>query len=573
MLYLSRITNVGEALRDAIITYKSNVALIEANRHRENRRWTYREFEQDAEGFAGKLQARGFAAGDRCAILMQNQARWLISATGAFWAGAVVVPLDYKLTPAEQLALLIHAAPRVLVTEASIWTKLRAVAEEQGQSRCFERMVVFVTEPEGAPLGGALDWDHADGGPFQSRERQRDDVACIVYSSGTGGRPKGCMLTHGNYLAQAEILGGLYPAYEDDRYFSILPTNHAIDFMIGYILPLLFGAAVVHQRTLRPQFLAPTMKQYGVTQMAVVPTILKALERRIRDRIDDLPTWQRRAIEALVAVNEAATRRTPNHRLSKTLLKPIHDQFGGRLRTIFAGGAFVERSTAEFFYSIGIPVVIGYGLTEASTVVSVNDLQPFRPETIGKPVPGVEVEIRDANEAGIGELWVRGPTIMRGYVDEPELTAEVLVDGWLRTGDLGYEDASGHLRLVGRSKNMIVTAGGKNVYPEDIEAAFESLPGVAEFCVFSANFLWPSAHPEHDELIIAVRPEDGGVEIGETTLAELRERNHKLSDYKRLSGYVCHVQEFPRTASMKIKRPLLADELRLRARGQALRNL
>ncbi len=561
MLDLGKIPSLGEALRDATISFKSREALIEADRHRENGRWTYAELRAAADDFAGALQAHGFAAGDRCAVLMQNQAKWLIGATGALWAGAVLVPLDYKLTAPEQAALIAHAQPRVLLTEWPTWEKL--AQEPQGP---FERVLVIVTEaPEDARLGKAVRFESLPVKPPVYAARTREDLACIVYSSGTGGTPKGCMLTHANYLAQAEVLGRLYPMKAGERYFSVLPTNHAIDFMCGFLIPLMMGATVVHQRTLRPAFLSATMQRYGITHMALVPTILKTLEKKIRERLDDLPKWQRLVVDQLIDLNEFATRREPNHKLSSTLLRPIHDQFGGKLKFMFCGGAFVERRTAEFLNRLGLPVAIGYGLTEAGTVLTVNDLKPFRGDSVGKPVPGVELELRDQNEAGVGEVWVRGPTVMRGYLDEPELTREAIVDGWLRTGDLGTLDAAGHLKLVGRAKNMIVTEGGKNVYPEDIEAAFAGLDDCEEFSVFAADYLWPSGKlgEGHEQLVVVLRPKTGTDEARVLALLDaLRVRNRKLADYKRVTGYILWEREFPRTASQKVKREPLARELR-----------
>lgn len=569
MLRLSRMHSVGEAIRDATVTFKSNEALIEAERHRENGRWTYQQLREQAERFAALLQGQGFGPGDRCAIVMQNQSKWIFSGLGALWAGAVLVPIDYKLTAREQLELLVHCKPRVLVTEHGAWAKLR---REEGHGEALERTLVLVTEaPEGAELGPARRWEQEPAGGFHYCERSREDVACIVYSSGTSGTPKGCMLTHGNYLAQAEILGNLYPLAEDERFFSVLPTNHAIDFMVGFIVPLLMGGGIVHQRTLRPQFLRATMKKYGITHIALVPTILKNLEKRIREKLDELPGWQRQLVDGLIRANEIVTRKAPNHRLSSTLLRPIHESLGGKLKYVFAGGTFVDRKIAEFFYDLGIPVVIGYGLTEASTVITVNDLEPFRSDTVGKAVPGVEVEIRNANEAGVGEVWVRGPTVMKGYLDAPELTEAAIVNGWLRTGDLGSIDVSGHLRLVGRAKNMIVTEGGKNIYPEDIEAAFEGLPGVEEYCVFAADYIWPRGSMIGEELVIVLRPE--GDWPSEECLQELRARNRRLADFKRVSGYVVEREEFPATASLKIKRGELAEVLRGRARDEAVRVL
>jgi long-chain acyl-CoA synthetase len=556
MLDLSRLSCLGDALRDALLTYKTNDALIEADRHRESARYSYVQLAAEAERVAANLQS-GLVPGGRIAILMQNQSKWVISAIGGIFAGAVLVPLDYKLSPPEQLALLGHARPRVLITEYHV---LRALVDVPGGPELLGAMRVIATEaPEAADLSpaGVLAerWESPAGCEFRFVPRSRADVACIVYSSGTGGTPKGCMLTHDNYLQQAEALSDVASIREHDCYFSIVPTNHALDFMCGVVMAFLFGATVVHQRTLRAEFLAPTMRRYRVTHTALVPRLLRALKTRIDEQLAALPTWQRRAIDSLRAVNELATARTPNQRLSSLLLRPIHERFGGRLRLIFAGGAFVEPALAEFFYGIGLPVVIGYGLTEACTVLTVNDLRPFRATTVGPPVKGVELELREQAPDGVGEVYARGRTIMAGYLDAPELTREALVDGWLRTGDLGSIDASGHLKLVGRTKNMIVTDGGKNVYPEDVESAFEALE-CEELCVFAASYLWPERGLTGSELVLVVRPRAG--QVDSAFRAALAAANLRLADFKRVAVYLSWPHEFPRTASLKLKRGELA---------------
>lgn len=564
MLSLDRISCVGEALRDGMVTFKTNTALIEADRHRENGQWTYRQLKQEAERFAALIQTHGFEPGDRCAIIMQNQSKWVMSGLGGFWAGGVLVPIDYKLTEPEQLVLLAHCKPKVLVIEYPTWRKM-----QKEDLSGVENTLVLVTEaPEGAELGKAQRWEQEPGKAFTLHHRTRDDVAAIVYSSGTSGTAKGCMLTHDNYLVQAQVLGRLYPIAEDERFFSILPTNHAIDFMVGFMMPLMMGAAIVHQRSLRPQFIRSSLKQYEITHIALVPTILKNLEKRIRERLDDLDQRPRQVVDAVIRANDFLTARKPNHTLSRWMLKPIHDELGGKLKNVFAGGTFVDRKLVEFFYELGIPVAIGYGLTEATTVIAVNDLEPFRSTTVGKPVDGVEVEIRNANDEGVGEVWVRGRTVMKGYLDAPELTEDAIIDGWLRTGDLGTIDISGHLTLRGRAKNMIVTEGGKNIYPEDIEAVFDDLPDCEELCVFAANYIWPTSSMLGEELVVVLRP-DSDADV-DAMVQELTARNRKLPDFKRVSGYIVRKDDFPATASLKIKRNVLAEELRSLDRAQAI---
>jgi long-chain acyl-CoA synthetase len=558
MLDLSKYQSIGAALKDALDQFADEVCLVESDRERERERLTYRDFKACAHALAKALEDTGFGAGDRASIIMTNQSKWLISAYAVFYAGGVLVPLDYKLTPDEQWQLLKHSGANTLFTEYPIWRQL-SVAE--GRSTTTRVKTVLVTEaPKSADLGGAGRWEEFQGsGEPAFVPRARKDVASIVYSSGTGGRPKGCLMTHENYLEQCVALTSIYPFSPGVRYLSILPTNHAIDFMVGFFGPFICGATVVHLRTLRPEYVREAFSKYKITYVSLVPLVLKNLQKGLQARFDALPSGKRKMFSALVAVNKALTKSRPWLGLSRRLLKEVHNAFGGELRAIIVGGAFTEPQTLQFFYDLGIPVANGYGLTETVVAVTVNDLHPFRADTVGKPLPGMEVRIVNPTADGIGEVSVRSKTIMSGYLNEPELTAETIVDGWLMTGDLGRFDAAGHLQLFGRKKNMIVTEEGKNIYPEDIEAAFDSLP-VKEFCVFAANYIWPQRSMVGEQLLLALH-----LEPSQTYTEELRgdisARNSKLLNYKRIHGVVLYDEDFPRTASLKIKRNALREQL------------
>lgn len=548
--------SLASLLDEALVRHGPKVALIEASRRRESRRLTYRQVDRAAAGVLQRLRAAGIGEGDRVAILMSNQPSWLVTAIAVFRCGAVLVPLDFKLEPVAQADLLEHARPALLVTEFAVFRVLPGEGKQK----------TWVSEvPDGQQLPPhAEPFDAFEPGADAALEsvcRSRNDCATIVYSSGTGGRAKGCMLSHGAYLAQLQSLLGRFPMAPGDRYFSVLPTNHAIDFMVGFVGPFVCGATVVHQRTLRPEMLRWTMQRYGITHMAVVPMLLQAFRRAIDDAVAEQPAWRRGALDALTALNQRLTARKPRPQLSRALLKPIHDRFGGKLRLLFCGGAFVERQLAERFYALGIPAVIGYGTTEACTVITLNGLAPFRADSVGRPLPGVEVRIEGADDDGVGEVCVRGPNLMTGYVDDPELTAETLRDGWLYTGDLGWLDASGHLHLVGRNKDVIVTAGGKNVYPQDVEHAFVSVQA-EELAVFAANTLWPVRTMVDEELVVVLRPRDGS--SADAAVAAVFAENRGLPEHKRVSGVLLWDEPFPRTASMKLKRREL---VRLVARG------
>jgi long-chain acyl-CoA synthetase len=567
MLDLKKYNSVGEALRDALETWPTEVCLIESDRGEEKQRLTYRNFKDKALPLAKSLQDLAIGPGDRVAIIMTNQSKWLISAYAVFFCGATLVPLDFKLKPEEQWQLLKHSGAKVLITEYGIWRQLSA---SPGRVAATNVKTVLATEaPEDAELVGAKRWESVKGAnPAVFVPQKRQDIACIVYSSGTGGTPKGCLMTHENYLEQCVALTSLYPFWPGVRYLSILPTNHAIDFMVGFFGPFTCGAAVVHLRTLRPEYVREAFPKYEITYVSLVPLVLKNLQKGLQTRFDELPAPKRKALEAVRSINRALTKDRPRLWLSRKLLGEVHAAFGGKLEAIIVGGAFTEPQTLQFFYDLGIPVANGYGLTEAGTAVTVNDLKPFRADTVGKPLPGMEVQIRNSDGDGIGEVTVRSKTVMAGYLNEPELTAETIVDGWLRTGDMGRFDSAGHLQLFGRKKNMIVTEEGKNVYAEDIEQAFEGLK-VKEFCVFAANYIWPQRSMVNEKLLLVLRLEHGEVFTRELR-SEISTRNARLTNYKRVHGLVVYQEDFPLTASLKIKRSELAQRLSALDREQSI---
>ena len=557
MLDLRQYQSLGAALRDAFDRWPNETCLIEADRDREKTRLTYSDFKEMALPLARALEDTEFGPGNRAAIIMTNQSKWLISAYAIFYVGGILVPLDYKLTAAEHLQLLAHSKSKVLVVEYYL---CRAIMQSP-EFKTLKVETVLVTEaPASAELAGAFRWEEFGrrGDPVFAA-RRREDVACIVYSSGTGGRPKGCVLTHENYLEQCTSLTAWYPFWPGVRYLSILPTNHAIDFMVGFIGPFVCGACVVHLRTLRPEYVRDAFVRYRITYASLVPMVLKNLERGLRAKFDELPTAKRTLLNAIIGLNKLLTRWRPNLPLSRKLLPQVHKAFGGQLLALFTGGAFMEPSTLQFFYGLGIPVANGYGLTEAGTALTLNDFKPFRADTVGKPLPGMELRILNPDSEGIGEVAARSKTVMSHYLDDPELTAQTIVDGWLLTGDLGRFDGAGHLQLFGRKKNMIVTEGGKNIYPEDIENVFEDLP-VKEYCVFAANYIWPTKALGKEMLVIVVRLEQGQ-EFTEWLRDKLVTPNRRLPDFKRVGGYVIWNKDFPRTASMKIKRTVLAEEI------------
>src|SRR5437764_3062074 len=543
MLDLDQYTSLGAALSDALDRWPNETCLIEADRERERTRLTYSDFKQLAAPLARALQDAEFRAGDRAAIIMTNQSKWLISAYAILQSGGVLVPLDYKLNAGEHLQLLAHSRARYMVIEYHLWRAITLDPEFKNR----KLKIVLVTEaPPSADLRGGYRWEEfrRKGDPSLI-SRKRQDAACIVYSSGTGGRPKGCVLTHDNYLEQCKSLTAWYPFWPGVRYLSILPTNHAIDFMVGFIGPFVCGACVVHLRTLRPEFVRDAFMRYQITYVSLVPMVLRNLERGLKAKFAELPPHKRMFLKTVIGLNKALTFRRPNVALSRKLMPQIHKAFGDQLRAIIVGGAFMEPSTLQFFYDLGVPVANGYGLTEACTALTVNDLKPFCADTVGKPLPGVQLRILNPDQDGIGEVAAKSETIMSHYLDDPELTAQTIAEGWLLTGDLGRLRRDGHLQLFGRKKNMIVTAGGKNIYPEDIETVFEGVP-VKEYSIFAANYIWPEKKLGREILVLVLRLEQNQ-EFSRELKEELGARNRRLSDFKRVGAQLVWNKDFPRT--------------------------
>src|ERR1700751_3686669 len=330
MLDLRQYPSLGAALRDALEHWPNETCLIEADRDKEKTRLTYSDFKELARPLTRALQDADFREGDRAAIIMSNQSKWLVSAYAIFFCGGVLVPLDFKLTPGEHLQLLGHCKAKFLIVEYYLW---RAIMQSPEFKKHTVKTVLVTEAPLRADLGGAYRWEdfHRKGDPIFI-ERQREDVACIVYSSGTGGRPKGCGLTHEKYLEQCRALTAWDPLWAGVQYLGILPTNHAIDFMVGFIGPFVCGACVVHLRTLRPEFVRDAFLRYRITYTSLVPMIVKNLERGLKAKFDELSAAKRFLLNRMIAINKFFTRWKPDLRLSRALLPQVHRAFGGELR-------------------------------------------------------------------------------------------------------------------------------------------------------------------------------------------------------------------------------------------------
>ena len=383
---------------------------------------------------------------------------------------------------------------------------------------------------------------------------QAQSVASLIFTSGTTGSPKGVMLSHKNFTNMVSMLASVFDMSTRDGVLSVLPLHHTFEFSTGFLTPLARGAQITYLPELSGEELARAIRNGHVTGMVGVPALWELLHRRIRGRLSEQGKWVGEAAEALMRANGWVRDHTPLN-FGRIVFRPIHNGLGGRIRYLISGGSALNDKIKKDFHGLGFTILEGYGLTEASPVLTVT-----RPEnrlvsgSVGRPVPGVEVKIVDADASGIGEVVARGPNVMLGYYDNEEATRAVLRNRWLYTGDLGRLDDEGNLFLVGRSKEIIVDTNGKNVYPDEIEEIYADSPLVKELSVVGlpdglGEKIACLVVPDYDHDITVAAEE-----VRRRLEEHFKDVSSSLPFYKRVKVLHFADGELPRTATRKVKR-------------------
>src|SRR6267378_3405229 len=423
---------------------------------------------REIAGYAARwqafLRAEGLAHGERIALCLKNGIHWVAADQGALGLGLVVVPLYVDDNPENVAWCLENSGARLLVVESD------HVADALGKvSSALPRILSLATDPGGGH--GAVEAVLPRQAPeFEAAPLADDALATICYTSGTVGRPKGVMLTHGNILANVAACERLRLARSDDVFLSLLPLSHMFERTGGYYLPLSIGAKVAYVRSVSQ--LADDLASERPTVMFAVPRVFEKFAARLNEALAKSPA-KKRLFDLVVAAGGRAARREAGlaDRVVLALLRdrvagPVLARLGGRMRFAVLGGAPLDPAIAWLFLGLGMPVLQGYGMTEASPVISVNGPESNVPESVGMPLDNVEVRI-----AAGGELLARGPSIMKGYWKNPEASAKSLDrEGWLHTGDLA-EIRDGRIFIRGRLKDVLVLSNGEKLPPQDVELA------------------------------------------------------------------------------------------------------
>ncbi|MFY3746496.1 AMP-binding protein [Anaeromyxobacter sp. Red801] len=519
-------------------------------------RLTYGELHALSGRVAAFLAAAGVAKGDRVLLASENRPEWAVAYFGILRAGAAAVPVDPKLSEPELANLWRSAGARLALLSddaADALPGLGALA------------AAAVPEARVVALGEAL-----RGGPaVPSIRLSPDDLASLIFTSGTTGTPKGVMLSHRNFASLVAKLVTVFDLGPGDGMLSVLPLHHTFEFTCGLLVPLSRGAEVEYLDELTADRIGDALGSGRVTAMIGVPALWALLHRRITQELAAKPGVVEQAFRGLMKGNAALRDSALAWNLGKALFWPVHRRFGGRLRLLVSGGSALDPQVQDAFRALGFDMYEGYGLTEAAPVLAVSKPGGDAPAgSVGPALPGIELRIADPDASGVGEVLARGPNVMLGYwrgaapgqgagVD-PALSGQVLEDGWLRTGDLGRLDADGNLTLVGRKKDVIIDANGKNVYPDEVEERYRDDALVKELCVVGL----PDGAAEKVAMIVV--PEYGERDRAEVRAeldAHVRAVSASLPFPQRVKVWHVFEGDLPKTSTRKVKRPLVREEL------------
>jgi long-chain acyl-CoA synthetase len=539
--------------------WPDNVAL-EIQRHDHLEGCTYAELHRMAESVGRWITEKNFPRGSRLPILADNHPSWVAAYLGIIASGCVAVPLDTALHADQVTKLLKDSGAAAIFSDAKHVPIARPAAAELNLGLILmdpDRMAGHSSEQRW--LGTLPAIFDAGPGTFKPAPANNDDLASLIYTSGTTADPKGVMLTHANFLGEVEAVFNWVDIGPNDALLGVLPLFHVLALMANLLLPLVKGSRVVYLETLNTTELMRALSERNITAFAVVPQFFYLIHDRVFQEIAKRGALTQKIFAALVALNR--TLRKVGLNAGPILFRKIHRALGPKRRYLATGGSRFDPVIAKDFYDLGIDVLQALGLTETTAAIYVNSPNHVVIGSVGKAMKGVEGKIVDpqTQEDGpaVGELIVRGPVVMKGYWNRPDATAAVLRDGWLYTGDLGYFDSQGNLFLTGRKKEVIVLSNGKNVYPEEIEAHYLKSPYIKELAVVGLEGRPGEGGDRLHAVIVPnfdVLRQKKIVNAKEVIRYNVEGLSQQIASTKRVGSYEIWNEDLPRTTTRKIKR-------------------
>lgn len=557
---------VKEIFKRSIEKYKNNIYILERPNHDHKAKFeefTYERFGNDAINLGTGLMKYLNLANERIIIIGENTYYWYVSYFSILCGAGIAVPVDKEL-PNNEIENVIkrsHAAAVIYSKKkkdaidkikdnlpmVKYFIEMNSDEPVQGRDVGIENVIA-----EGKKLTDAGNTEYMDV------EIDPEEFKFLIFTSGTTSQAKGVMLCHRNLAENVNAVSKYVKIYERDRFFSVLPLHHTYESSIGALLPFANGSSVAICGGLR--YIVPDMQEAKPTAMLAVPLLVESLYKKINQSIEK--SGKAGLVNSMLHLTNML--KSVGIDIKRKVFKEIYDNLGGNMRIIVSAAAPIDKKIGKWVQDIGIEFLQGYGLTETAPIAALTPECDPRVGSVGLPVNCAQIKIHNPNENGEGEIWIKSQTLMLGYYEDEEATKEVVHDGWFNSGDIGYQDKDGYVYVTGRSKNVIVTQNGKNIYPEEIELMLGEIPEISECMVYGKK----ESEDAHDkELIITAKiipnytkiEELHGKNLSDDEIYKIiwdkvKENNKKLTSYKAVKKIEIKKDEFEKTTTMKIKR-------------------
>lgn len=509
---------------------------------------TYKQFSEDVRALGTAILNLGI---DRIAVIGSNRYEWCTTYLSVTSAGKVIVPLDKALTNKEIEKLVKRSGAQAIVFE----DKYKEAIENCNLEYKFCMDDYF--ETKGATkykelLQQGYDLLKRDYRAYDDVKIDNDKMAVMIFTSGTTNEPKAVMLSQNNLCSQISVLSNHIKLYTTDTLLSFLPMHHTFECMVTFLYGTYCGVTVAFCDGIK--YIAQNLKEYKITVFITVPLVLETMYKKIQKGIE--ASGKKELLDKMTKISNGLLKCKID--LRKPLFKAVREQFDEYLRLIIFGAASMDKDTIKGYLNLGVSIVQGYGLTENSPVVSVETAKNSRLGSVGKPLTNMEAKIEDPDEEGIGEILLRGPSIMMGYYENEEATKKALDDEkWLHTGDFGYIDKDGYIFITGRKSDIIVLRNGKNIYPQELEFLINKLPYVEESMVYARNksktdtVLCAKIVYNKDEIITKFGKQK---DYQELVWNDIKEMNKELPDYKHIKEISLTDEPLEKTTTQKVKR-------------------
>ncbi len=558
-----QITSIRDMLFRSARVYPDKIALEDLS-NTPIGRVTFSQLLEDVLRFGSSLKELGLTERAHLALISENRVQWGIAYLTGMTFNFVVVPIDKNL-PEQDIINILHESEAEAIIFSNSYDELM-----RDKKDILKKLKVFVNMDLPAEKNGFHSMTQLiSNGKIISQDSlpplNTEEMAEINFTSGSLGRAKGVMLSQKNIAENLMSMTSMIEIIDTDRFLSVLPIHHTYECTCGFLCPLFKGASAHYARSLKT--VLEDIQNVKATILLGVPLIYDKMFRKISKAISEDKIKSRIVPPLIKATNFAEKFGLKSSK--KIIFKELHKQFGGAIRLFIAGAAAPDPKVAKGLREFGFNFVQGYGLTEASPILTLNQIDNFKDSAAGLPLKNVEIKINAPSPEGIGEVWAKGASIMLGYYKNPTLTNEVFENGWFKTGDLGYIDNDGFLHLMGRKKNVIISRTGENVYPEEIEDILNRSPYIMESLVYGEE------DEKHDEIIAAQIVTDAdafieysehhNVEIDDKLIrqivdGEIKKVNSQLILHKQIRKFYIRTEEFEKTTTQKIKRYLVKKD-------------